>query len=113
MDELRAASRSRPSDSHLRCSRPVSSLRSEAVVSGIAAWLQETGPYGIVAILGWAFWKINERKDAALRELYERVAEMGRAQTEATVKVEAALVALKEAIEEMHDPPGTSGHATG
>ncbi len=30
--ELRAASRSRPSDSHLRCSRPVSSLRSEAVV---------------------------------------------------------------------------------
>ena len=123
MDELRAASRSRPSDSHLRCSRPsdshlrcsrpVSSLRSEAVVSGIAAWLQATGPYGIVAILGWAFWKINERKDAALRELYERVAEMGRAQTEATVKVEAALVALKEAIEEMHDPPGTSGGATG
>ena len=39
--------------------------------SGIAAWLQATGPYGIVAILGWAFWKINERKDAALRELYE------------------------------------------
>jgi hypothetical protein len=30
--ELCAASRSRPSDSHLRCSRPVSSLRSEAVV---------------------------------------------------------------------------------
>ncbi|MEZ4247888.1 MAG: hypothetical protein R3B99_06585 [Polyangiales bacterium] len=77
--------------------------------SGIAAWLQATGPYGIVAILGWAFWKINERKDAALRELYERVAEMGRTQTEAMVKVEAALVALKEAIEEMHDrlpPPG-------
>jgi hypothetical protein len=48
-------------------------------------------------------------KDAALRELYERVAEMGRTQTEAMVKVEAALVALKEAIEEMHDrlpPPG-------
>lgn len=62
-----------------------------------------------MAILGWAFWKINERKDAALRELYERVAEMGRTQTEAMVKVEAALVALKEAIEEMHDrlpPPG-------
>src|SRR5690606_27997371 len=77
--------------------------------SGIAAWLPATGPYGIVAILGWAFWKINERKDAALRELYERVAEMGRTQTEAMVKVEAALVALKEAIEEMHDrlpPPG-------
>ena len=71
--------------------------------SGIAAWLQATGPYGIVAILGWAFWKVNQQKDAALRELYERVAEMGKAQTEAIVKVEAALVALKDAIEEMHE----------
>lgn len=71
--------------------------------SGVAAWLQATGPYGIVAILGWAFWKVSQQKDAALRELYERVAEMGRAQTEAIVKVEAALVALKDAIEELRD----------
>ncbi len=71
--------------------------------SDIANWLQATGPYVLVAILGWAFWRINERKDAALRELYERVAEMGRAQTEATVKVEATLLAIKEAIEEMYD----------
>lgn len=71
--------------------------------SGIATWLQATGPYGIVAILGWAFWKVNQQKDAVLRELYERVAEMGKAQTEAIVKVEAALVALKDAIEEMHE----------
>lgn len=63
------------------------------------------------AILGWAFWKINERKYAVLRELFERVAEMGRAQTEAMVKVEAALVALKEAIEEMHEPSGRSGRS--
>lgn len=41
-------------------------------LSGIAAWLQATGPYGIVAILGWAFWKINERKDAALRVVVSR-----------------------------------------
>jgi hypothetical protein len=80
-------------------------------LSGIAAWLQVTGPYGIVAILGWAFWKINKRKYAVLRELFERVAEMGRAQTEAMVKVEAALVALKEAIEEMHEPSGRSGRS--
>lgn len=80
-------------------------------LSGIAAWLQATGPYGIVAILGWAFWKVNERKYAVLRELFERVAEMGRAQTEAMVKVEAALVALKEAIEELHEPSGRSGRS--
>ena len=81
--------------------------------SGIATWLQATGPYGIVAILGWAFWKVNQQKDAALRELYERVAEMGKAQTEAIVKVEAALVALKDAIEEMHEHTSAGGDASG
>ena len=45
----------------------------------------------------------NEKKDAALRELFDKVAEMGRAQTEAVTKVEAALVALKAAIEDLHD----------
>jgi hypothetical protein len=70
-------------------------------IPNVAAWLQATGPYGIVAILGWAFWRINERKDAAVRELYEQVAEMSRAQTEAVTKVEAALVALKGAIEDL------------
>jgi hypothetical protein len=71
--------------------------------STIATWLQATGPYGLVAVLGWAFWRINEKKDAALRELFDKVAEMGRAQTEAVTKVEAALVALKDAIEDLHD----------
>ena len=69
----------------------------------VATWLQATGPYGLVAVLAWAFWKVNEKKDAQLRELFDRVAEMGRAQTEAVTKVEAALVALKDAIEDMHD----------
>ena len=81
--------------------------------SGIATWLQATGPYGIVAILGWAFWKVNQQKDAVLRELYERVAEMGKAQTEAIVKVEAALVALKDAIEEMHEHTSAGSDASG
>jgi hypothetical protein len=71
--------------------------------SSIASWLQATGPYGLVAVLGWAFWRINEKKDAALRELHDRLAEMCRAQTEAVTKVEAALVALKDAIEDMRD----------
>lgn len=71
--------------------------------SSVATWLSATGPYGLVAILGWAFWRINEKKDAALRELHDRLADMCRAQTEAVTKVEAALVALKDAIEDMHD----------
>ncbi len=72
-------------------------------LTNVAAWLHATGPYGLVAVLGWAFWRINEKKDAALRELYDKVAEMGRAQTEAVTKVEAALLALKEAIKDMHN----------
>jgi hypothetical protein len=69
--------------------------------SGWAALLAASGPYGLVVVLGWAFWKVNERKDAALRELYERVAEMSAAQTEAITKVESALVALKDAISDL------------
>ena len=77
--------------------------------SDIVTFLEATGPYGLVAILGWAFWKVNQQKDAALRELYERVAEMGRVQTEAMVKVEAALIALKGAIEELHERQSKAG----
>jgi len=71
--------------------------------SSIATWLSATGPYGFVVILGGALWKINERKDAVLRELFDRVTEMSRAQTEAVCKVEAALVALKEAIKDRRE----------
>ncbi len=71
--------------------------------TSVATWLQATGPYGLVAVLGWAFWRVNEKKDAALRELYDKVSEMSRAQTEAVIKVESALVALKEAIKDLRD----------
>ena len=36
-----------------------------------------------------------------MRELFDRVAELSEAQTAAVVKVEAALVALKEAIRDL------------
>ena len=71
--------------------------------TSVATWLQATGPYGLVAVLGWAFWRVNEKKDAQLRGLFNKVAERGRAQTEAVTKVEAALLALKDAIEDIRD----------
>ena len=64
----------------------------------IAEVLNATGPYGLVAILGWAFWRINEKKDRELKLLSQKVVSMAEAQTAAITKVEAALVALKEAI---------------
>jgi hypothetical protein len=66
--------------------------------SGLAAWLEATGPYGAVAALAWAFWRTNERKDAALRALHEAMLAMSREQTVAIMRVEAALVALREAV---------------
>lgn len=57
----------------------------------------------MVAILGWAFWRVNEKKDRELKALHEKIVELAEAQTTAIVKVEAALVALRDAIEDMHD----------
>ena len=66
-----------------------------------AALLSATGPYGLVAVLGWAFWRVNEKKDRELKALCERLGDLSEAQTAAVVKVEAALVALKEAIRDL------------
>ena len=67
----------------------------------IAEFLKATGPYGIVAILGWAFWRVGEKKDQEVKELYEKVAQISEAQVSAITKVEAALLALREAIDEL------------
>jgi len=36
----------------------------------IAEFLKATGPYGIVAILGWAFWRVSEKKDKEVKDLF-------------------------------------------
>jgi outer membrane protein TolC len=77
----------------------------------VASWLQATGPYGLVVVLGWAIWKINEKKDAALRELYEEVTKLSRTQIEAIAKVEAALLALRDAIANLR-PEARGGRHT-
>jgi hypothetical protein len=69
--------------------------------TSVASWLQATGPYGLVAVLGWAFWRINEKKDRELKALHERIVVLAEAQTAAVIKVEAALVALRDAIDEL------------
>ncbi len=48
---------------------------------------------------------MSDRKDVAIRELYEQVAELSRVQTAAITKMEAALVALREAIAELNPAP--------
>ena len=70
--------------------------------STLAEILKTTGPYGLVAVLGWAFWHMSDRKDRELKALHEKIVTLAEAQTAAITKVEAALVALKEAIRGLH-----------
>jgi hypothetical protein len=74
--------------------------------STFAEVLKVTGPYGLVVALSWAFWFVNEKKDRELKDLHSTVVKMAEAQTAAIVKVEAALVALKEAIDGMRRARG-------
>ena len=67
----------------------------------IAEVLKATGPYGLVAVLGWAFWRVNEKKDRDMKDLHAAVVKMAEGQTSAITKVEAALVALREAIDHL------------
>lgn len=69
--------------------------------TSVAAWLQATGPYGLVVVLGWAFWRVNEKKDRELKALHEKIVELAEAQTAAVIKVEAALIALRDAIDDL------------
>ena len=69
-----------------------------ATLSPFVSFLSASGPFGLVCVLGWAFWRINEKKDRELRALSQKVVEMAQAQTAAIVGVEAAIVALKDAI---------------
>jgi hypothetical protein len=74
-----------------------------SALATFAEILQATGPCGWVAILSWAFRRINEKKDRELKALHEKIAALAETQTAAIVKVEAALVALRDAIEDMHE----------
>ncbi len=67
-------------------------------VDSLAALLTATGPYGLVAVLSVAYWRLAERKDRELRGLYDRLIRLVETQTAAVGKLEAALVALKEVV---------------
>lgn len=69
--------------------------------SGFVDILTASGPYGLVTVLGWAFWRVNEKKDRELKDLSQQVISMASAQTEAIVKIETAIVALRIAIDDL------------
>ncbi len=72
-----------------------------ASMAAIADLLSASSPYGVLVILGWSHWRLTEKKDKEIKELNERMADLGERQVTALTKVEAAIVALKEAIDRM------------
>lgn len=61
----------------------------------IANVLSASGPYGLVAILAWAFW----RKNGEIKDLYSSIVKLTEVQTAAITRMEAALESLTRTIE--------------
>ena len=70
-------------------------------ISTVAEILSASGPYGFVAILGAAYWRLSQKRDREMRELFDRVVTLAEAQTAAITKMESALVALRETIADL------------
>ena len=60
--------------------------------------LISTGPWGLVVVVGWAFWLTQNRKELEVKALYERIVELCSKQIEATIRMETALDGLTETL---------------
>ncbi len=70
-----------------------------AAVKPVAEWLAATAPWGALVFVSMAFWRLNQAKDKQLIDMHERLIDIAKTQVAATEKMEAALQALKSAIE--------------
>lgn len=66
------------------------------VVKSLTDILTASGPWGLVAVLGWSFWRLSSRKEVEIKVLYDRFLELSQAQIESSLKVETALRDLKD-----------------
>lgn len=64
----------------------------------ITSILTSSGPWGMVALVGWAFWRTQGRKELEIRRLYERIADLCDRQTAATIKMETSISSLTAEI---------------
>ena len=63
--------------------------------------LEAGGPFGLVAAMSWFLWAMVEKKDKAMRELYQHVLEMSEKQRDAMVKMESALTSLRDTLRDV------------
>ena len=64
----------------------------------IAETLRITGPWGIVVVLGWFYWRTASAKDSEIKNLYNRISELTGRQTKAILDVRDAINDLRETI---------------
>ena len=67
-------------------------------IPSVIRFLEASGPYGLVLVLAWTIWFLNEKKERALRQIYDKVIDLSEKQTAAITKMEAALTALKDTL---------------
>lgn len=68
------------------------------ILKTIAETLRVTGPWGIVVVLGWVYWRTNTAKDNEIKNLYTQISEMTGRQTKAILDVRDAINELRETI---------------
>jgi len=55
----------------------------QTTLLGVAEVLSKTGPWGLLVILGVAYWRTLSRKEDEIKELYARLGELTEAQIKA------------------------------
>ena len=64
-----------------------------------ARMLSAAGPYGLVAVLGWAYWRQSEKKDSQLKFFFDDLLQITKSQTDALLRVEVAISELRASID--------------
>lgn len=59
-----------------------------------------SGPWGIVAVLGWGFWRTINRREAETRLFYERFIDISEKQIASSLRMEQALGNVEKCISE-------------
>ena len=68
------------------------------LIGEIAEILKTTGPWGIVVVLGYAYWRNARIKEKEIKELYERITQLSTEQTKALLDMRESIRDLCEMI---------------